>query len=458
MYSRKVLNIVRRSQMKKIVLLLFLFMIPFFVSGSLVGDVNGNGKVEVKDYLLIRKHLLKSPELTGDNKNRADVNGDGNVTASDYIMIRRIIMGIISPTPIPNPTITSAPKKTNPITVTASQSWTTTYSTSARTINFTGATKAIGKVTYSIRSQKDSSGTVVNYFSIPTSTTASLRLVAKASSGTYTVVIRAKAAGNSSYNSGYKDIKMKVTINKVPVSSYVITADSKYSKYDNICSCSSNTLKYRVIKSGRQNIVLVWVKDPVAQLNSAIASSKGDKAQNADTLLANEISKYGYEDKCMVAVNASFFNTSTGSIDRSVIINKGKIVRDNGGAGGIIGVNKKGILTQYNSSHTANSLINEGVRNTFGISSPTHIDKSKDDTNRTQICQIDENNFAILSGSGRVYNAGEELKNLTGCKTAYNLDGGGSRKLYYKNQTTSKMTRNFGGGRKVPDMLYFVEQ
>ena len=50
-----------------------------------------------------------------------------------------------------------------------------------------------------------------------------------------------------------------------------------------------------------------------------------------------------------------------------------------------------------------------------------------------------------------------ELKNTFGCKVAYNLDGGGSRKLYYKTSSSS-VKKIFGGSRAIPDMMYFVEQ
>ena len=55
------------------------------------GDVNGDGKVGSTDYILIRKHILKNPLLTGANKTRADVNGDGTISSIDYITIKKII-------------------------------------------------------------------------------------------------------------------------------------------------------------------------------------------------------------------------------------------------------------------------------------------------------------------------------------------------------------------------------
>ena len=58
------------------------------------GDVDGNGKVEVKDYVAVRKHILKIDVLNGDSLTRADANKDGNVNVSDYVLIRKIILKI----------------------------------------------------------------------------------------------------------------------------------------------------------------------------------------------------------------------------------------------------------------------------------------------------------------------------------------------------------------------------
>ena len=56
------------------------------------GDVNGDGKVNAIDYILIRKHILSSPKLTGDKLTRADVNSDNKVDSKDYIIVRKIII------------------------------------------------------------------------------------------------------------------------------------------------------------------------------------------------------------------------------------------------------------------------------------------------------------------------------------------------------------------------------
>ena len=58
----------------------------------MTGDVNGDGKVGSSDYILIRKHILKNPVLTGSNLKRADINGDGKITSLDYISLKKIII------------------------------------------------------------------------------------------------------------------------------------------------------------------------------------------------------------------------------------------------------------------------------------------------------------------------------------------------------------------------------
>jgi hypothetical protein len=55
------------------------------------GDVNGDNRVSIADYNLIRKHILGT-KLTGDILTRADVNGDGKVSVADYNLIRKLIL------------------------------------------------------------------------------------------------------------------------------------------------------------------------------------------------------------------------------------------------------------------------------------------------------------------------------------------------------------------------------
>ncbi len=56
---------------------------------NLIGDVDGNDKINVMDYTETLKHVKKTAELTGYEYDCADVNGDGRVNVSDYAAILR---------------------------------------------------------------------------------------------------------------------------------------------------------------------------------------------------------------------------------------------------------------------------------------------------------------------------------------------------------------------------------
>ena len=62
----------------------------------LKGDVNGDGKVDFKDILLINKHRLNKAQLTGIYLKAADVNGDSKVDFMDILKINKYRLGKIS--------------------------------------------------------------------------------------------------------------------------------------------------------------------------------------------------------------------------------------------------------------------------------------------------------------------------------------------------------------------------
>ncbi|MDO5348106.1 MAG: phosphodiester glycosidase family protein, partial [Bacillota bacterium] len=79
---------------------------------------------------------------------------------------------------------------------------------------------------------------------------------------------------------------------------------------------------------------------------------------------------------------------------------------------------------------------------------------------RTAIGQLDDNRYVIVVAEGRMEGADGmtlgELQQLflnLGCKTAYNLDGGGSTTLYFQGKLIN--TPSDGSERSVVDMIYF---
>lgn len=63
---------------------------------SLLGDVDLNGQIELKDALLLQKHIVKLVTLEGQQKINADVNGDGVLSLKDVLMIQKYVAGIIT--------------------------------------------------------------------------------------------------------------------------------------------------------------------------------------------------------------------------------------------------------------------------------------------------------------------------------------------------------------------------
>lgn len=60
-----------------------------------VGDINGDGKVDAKDYALLKRAVLGSLKLEPVEERAADVNGDGKVDAKDYTLLKRVVLGTL---------------------------------------------------------------------------------------------------------------------------------------------------------------------------------------------------------------------------------------------------------------------------------------------------------------------------------------------------------------------------
>ena len=59
---------------------------------KLRGDVNGDGAVNLKDVVLIRRYIAKGWDVTVE-ESVADINGDGIVNLKDVVALRRQIAG-----------------------------------------------------------------------------------------------------------------------------------------------------------------------------------------------------------------------------------------------------------------------------------------------------------------------------------------------------------------------------
>lgn len=61
--------------------------------GPVKGDLDGNGVLNALDYMLLKRAVLGTVELTDAQKEAADVNHDGKVDAIDYALVKRAVLG-----------------------------------------------------------------------------------------------------------------------------------------------------------------------------------------------------------------------------------------------------------------------------------------------------------------------------------------------------------------------------
>lgn len=59
---------------------------------NILGDVNGDGKISIKDYIRIRKHLLGTNSLSSDEQKRADASQNGKIDNNDYVRIKNYLL------------------------------------------------------------------------------------------------------------------------------------------------------------------------------------------------------------------------------------------------------------------------------------------------------------------------------------------------------------------------------
>ena len=57
------------------------------------GDVDGDGEVNARDYIITKRIVLGTYTATAEQAEAADVNKDGEVNSKDYIMIKRVVLG-----------------------------------------------------------------------------------------------------------------------------------------------------------------------------------------------------------------------------------------------------------------------------------------------------------------------------------------------------------------------------
>ncbi len=256
----------------------------------------------------------------------------------------------------------------------------------------------------------------------------------------------------------------------------------------------SDTLKVTITKVGSYFVTQIWVKDAYNQLNKFDSPQYGAQLYRPGDLLGRAINTYGLGGKIVIGFNASGFylkdtydaasvnfypaynKTSVGTI----VITNGKVVRNAYNKAYktwfIAGVDRNNTFRIYNDIKTndttakkawADSVIND-IRNTFTFASPlvmngraseytTSMPSPGSSLNRQAMCQIDSNNFALITGSNLSRNDLINIMLKLKCQTGTNFDGGGSIALLYKGKNSNNIQTIIGNGRALTEVGYFTE-
>ena len=58
-----------------------------------IGDLNSDGKINISDLSMLRKHYLKVELLQGEYEKAADLENNGSISLNDISIMRKVILG-----------------------------------------------------------------------------------------------------------------------------------------------------------------------------------------------------------------------------------------------------------------------------------------------------------------------------------------------------------------------------
>lgn len=184
-----------------------------------------------------------------------------------------------------------------------------------------------------------------------------------------------------------------------------------------------------------------------------------------------------YTSKIAKSVGATFAVNGDfcGFRNNGIIIREGRVIRDNGADWDLLYLDKNGDLqTGISDNFKADALVADGALQSWCFG-PTLVKNSQkiEDMNRpglssrakeprTAIGQVDELHYIILvvdairtdaaTIGGLTFSELADEFVALGCKTAYNLDGGGSTTLYFNGEVINQPCVN--GERTISDIIY----
>ena len=273
----------------------------------------------------------------------------------------------------------------------------------------------------------------------------------------------------------------------------------------------SSTLKYYVQNNNRYYLTFIWMEDPYNQIRKLDPNTGVyGKILTDEEMDSKGLTRYrktigdtmnDYIAKGIIPVNKSAIGFNGGGfyvagswtppspyydkrssswiVVQNGVLTRNRINADDTPIDTIIGIAEGGVLKSYGSGSGSaavrqkiyNAIKKDKVNNTWAFN-PLLVGNGVDTSwwtqayaQRNAICQINANNYVMFSsanGSSHYFELANIFKSL-GCKTAMNLDGGGSTSFFIKKRGESSVTKikcgeSNGRCREVIEGIYFTEK
>ena len=226
------------------------------------------------------------------------------------------------------------------------------------------------------------------------------------------------------------------------------------------------------IKEYYENNTKIYVADIVlsdsSNLKTAFAKSSYGKnvtdytssiAKNVNAILAINGDYYGVQESGYVLKQGVVYRNTSSNREDLVIYKDGSFEI----------INEKDISLESLVEKGAYNILSFGpalVENSkISVSENDEVDRAMNSNPRTSIGVIDKNHYVFVVSDGRtsesdgltLYELAKFMQNL-GCKTAYNLDGGGSSTMYFNGKVINNPTTTGNiSERKVSDIVYIAK-
>lgn len=254
----------------------------------------------------------------------------------------------------------------------------------------------------------------------------------------------------------------------------------QYSKAGSVINqYSDETIKVSVEKINTFYVTKIWIKDSSMQIKKAEAGW-GKELKTVNNML-------NASTGAIIGCNGSgFYKSGSWSPSQSeikktkwdkttegyLVLTNGEVRREIEGqkTNALLGILPRGGFKYFENS-PYKDVKNDGVKNTFTFGPMLVYDGKaykqqvgtprRTDVNTkkylTSIGQVDSNNYVIIAAKSQsTLNDAAKLGISLDCKMLYNLDGGGSSTVWFRNATSGQGTQIKSSSRAVGDALYFI--